>query len=228
MSKALFIGAHPDDVELGCGGTIDKYCKNGFDTRVVVLAEGSSSRHDFYNQNQNLIEQEIKRRKTSCMLSLENLGVNSFVFYDLPCAKLDTIPLLRINKLIENEIKSFNPEIVFTHSLVDTNKDHRIIFESTKIATRPSAFPKIKKIYCYEVLSSTECSFTNVFKPNHFESLTREQLNNKIKSLSFYESEMRDFPNSRSFEGVEILAKFRGMQINKKYAESFEILRSYS
>src|SRR5210317_770395 len=227
-SRIMFIGAHPDDVELGCGGTIYKYHQMGLNIHVVIIAEGSSSRYINLEKNKHLVEQDIVSRENNCKLSLQNLGVNSFKFYNLPCSKLDTIPLLDINKIIENEIKHFGPDTIFTHSNVDTNRDHTIIFESTKIATRPSASPGIKKVYCYEVLSSTECSFENAFRPNHFESLTEEHVENKIKSLRFYESEMREFPKSRSFEGIRVNAKFRGMQISKKYAEAFELLRSFS
>ena len=226
MSKVLFIGAHPDDVELGCGGTISNYVKSGFDIKVIVIAEGTSSRYHDVEADEKEIKKQIKKRKESCIKSLESLGVKKVSFYDLPCGKLDTVPLLKINKIIESEIKKFKPEVVFTHSSVDTNLDHRIIFQSTKIATRPSAFSKIKKVYCYEVLSSTECSYSQVFKPNFFVSLTKKQIEKKIKALQFYDSEIRKFPNSRSPVGIKVLANYRGMQINKKYAESFEILRS--
>jgi len=226
MNRVLFIGAHPDDIELGCAGTIYKYSNMGWTIGALILAEGSSSRYDDPITSRQLIDKDKKDRKESCKRSLTNLGVSSFKFHDLPCSKLDTVPMLTINKMIEAEIREFNPEVVFTHSQVDTNKDHKLVFESTKIATRPSAFPQIRSIYCYEVLSSTECSYSDVFKPNYFVSLSREHLEKKIESLKFYETEMKKFPNSRSAEGVEVLAKFRGIQINKNYAESFETLRS--
>ena len=73
MSKVLFIGAHPDDVELGCGGTIYKYCKMGFDIHVLMLAEGSSSRYNDYNRDQHLIRKDVIQRKASCKLSLHIL-----------------------------------------------------------------------------------------------------------------------------------------------------------
>ncbi len=228
MNKVMFIGAHPDDVELGCGATMYKYSQMNYEIAVLILAEGSSARYDNIIDNKDLINKEVNERKENCKKSLQNLGVKYFKFFDLPCGRLDTVPLLDINKIIEKELGMFKPEIIFTHSKVDTNRDHRIIFESTKIATRPFAFPSIKEIYCYEVLSSTECSYTKVFKPNYFVSLDRQQIDKKIESLNFYKSEMRDFPNPRSSEGIETLAKFRGMQIGKNYAESYEMLRSWS
>lgn len=226
LSRILFIGAHPDDIELGCAGTIYRYCKEKFVVMALIIAEGSSSRFDDMEKSSNEILEAIEERKESCTKALNILGVSKIKFYDLPCSKLDTVPILKINKIIENEIRNFRPDTVFTHSMVDTNKDHRIIFESTKIATRPQAFPLIKNVYCYEVLSSTDNSYSDVFKPNYFVSLSDEEMYKKIQSLSCYKSEMRLFPNSRSLDGITVLAKFRGMQINRKYAESFETLRS--
>ena len=168
MSKVLFIGAHPDDIELGCGGTIYRYCEMGYQIRAIVIAEGSSSRYDNHHKYADIIKSDIKSRQENSVQSLENLGVNSYEFYNLPCSRLDSFSMLKINKIIESEIGHFNPDVVFTHSHVDTNKDHRIVFESTKVATRPAAFPKVNHVYCYEVLSSTECSYEQVFKPKYF------------------------------------------------------------
>lgn len=226
MSKILFIGAHPDDVELGCGGTISKFSDLGYDIAVLIIAEGTSGRFDEKDKDTKKVASHIQIRKQNCISSLKILGVNNIKFCDLPCGNLNTVPLLRINKLIESEINLFKPEIIFTHSSVDTNKDHRIIFESTKIATRPSAFSFVKKVFLYEVLSSTECNFLESFNPNHFSILSKEHIRRKNKALACYKSEIKEFPHPRSLKGVEVLAKFRGMQINKEYAESFKILRS--
>lgn len=227
MHKILFIGAHPDDVELGCGGTIYKYSKLGASIKVLVLAEGSSSRFS-EDTDFSIVEQEINKRQHSCKVSLQNLGVNEVEFHNLPCGRLDSVSILDINKIIENTISNFQPDTVFTHSDKDTNLDHRIVFSSTKIATRPSAFPFIRRVCSYEVLSSTECAFNSTFQPNMFISLDKEDVDSKIRSLQQYETEMRDFPHPRSIEGVRVLANYRGMQVFKRCAEAFEVLRSVS
>ena len=48
---------------------------------------------------------------------------------NLPCGRLDQIPQIQINKIIENEIKLFKPKTVFTHSLADSNKDHHKVLD---------------------------------------------------------------------------------------------------
>ena len=74
----MFIGAHPDDVELGCGGTIYKYSQMGYEILVLIIAEGSSARYDDLEQNKDLINKQITERKESCKKSLTNLGVKKF------------------------------------------------------------------------------------------------------------------------------------------------------
>ena len=82
------------------------------------------------------------------------------------------------------------------------------------MATRPGANFYVKNILAYEVLSSSEWKFTNTFKPNFFETLSLKDINNKWKSLKEYKSEIKPFPYPRSYEGIETLSNYRGMQAN--------------
>ena len=75
---------------------------------------------------------------------------------------MDQIPIIEINKIIENEIKNFKPDTVFTHSSYDTNNDHLIVHRATQMATRPERI-FVKKLFTYEVLSSIEWRFTKTF-----------------------------------------------------------------
>ena len=78
----------------------------------------------------------------------------------------------------------------------------------------------------FETLSSTEWKGNKQksFFPNYFINI-ENQIKNKIKYLSFYKSEIRKFPHSRSYEGVKALAKYRGIMSGLKYAEAFELIR---
>ena len=231
MNRVLFIGAHPDDVELGCGGIINKLSEEGCDIRVIMIAEGMSCRYDKCDINSDEVKELIKLRTDCAIKSLNSLGVNSYEFYDLPCGRLDNVSLIDINKIIEKEINSFKPYTVYTHSNTDTNKDHRIIFESTRIATRPGSCALsdsfINEVYLYEVLSSTEWNFDEVFKPNVFIGLSESNVEKKVKSLGMYDTEINSWPHPRSAEGIKTQAKYRGMQVGTNYAESFILFRSY-
>tara|TARA_Y100000593_G_scaffold53094_1_gene99466 strand:+ start:3883 stop:4572 length:690 start_codon:yes stop_codon:yes gene_type:complete len=226
-NKFLFIGAHPDDVELGCGGLISKLTSTDNEVRVIFLAEGDSCRYDKCDIDSDEVKEKIKSKTECGIKSLNCLGVNSYEFYNLPCGRLDSEPLIEINKRIENEINTFKPNTIYTHSNIDTNKDHRVLFEATRIATRPGSKTFVDDVYLYEVLSSTEWNFDEAFKPNVFVGLSETHITKKVNAFDFYCSEKKEFPYPRCEKGIRTLANYRGMQIGTEYAEAFQLFRSY-
>ena len=149
--KALIIAAHPDDDILGCGGFLSKFGKDK-DIRVVFIAEGTSCRFSSSEINEKKKRLLMRSSIEICGKALSYL-VKNCEFYNFSCGKLDQIPLIDINKIIENEISEFNPDVILTHSEKDLNSDHKIIFSSVLTATRPEK-SKVKSIFSFEVLSS--------------------------------------------------------------------------
>lgn len=222
--KILIIVAHPDDEVLGCGGFISKY-KNKYDFKVIFLAEGSSCRYKNLSKNKKKIESDILERKNSAKKALKILGVKKIVFYNNKCGSLSNIHQLELNKIIEKEITEFKPNKIFTHSDKDLNMDHKAIFNSVLVATRPIEDKYIEEVFSFEILSSTEWNYTQNFKPNYFEQLNQKDVLNKSKALKCYKTEIKSAPYPRSEYGVKSLAKFRGLQSGFLYAESFELVR---
>ena len=224
MNRVLIIAAHPDDDILGCAGIMSKY-KNQVKFRVIFIAEGSSCRFSKEQVKNEEVLKVIKQRNTFAVNALKLLGVKNHHFYNLACGRLDQIDIIDINKIIESEINNFKPDTIFTHSHDDTNNDHTVVHRATLIATRPGAATFVKKVYAYEVLSSTEWRFTHNFLPNYFESLSENDVKNKWLALLEYESEIKEFPYPRSEDGIISLAKYRGMQSASTYAEAFKLIR---
>ena len=223
MKNILVIAAHPDDELLGCGGTIAKLSRKGCSIKVIFICEGSSCRFDDpYCEDAKLA---IVRRNQCAIAALNSLGVSDYEFNNLPCGRLDQTPIIEINKIIERAIRSFTPDTVFTHYHGDANNEHKIVYRSTIIATRPCDEHVVKRVLCYEVLSSSEWSFSNPFSPNYFISMEEHDLKEKWQALSLYEEEMRDYPFPRSWEGVKALAVNRGTQCGNSYAEAFYLVR---
>lgn len=224
MNKSLIIAAHPDDDILGCAGLISKY-RNSVEFRVIFIAEGSSCRFILSETPEHLIQEAINERNSFGIKALKLLGINDYQFYNLPCGRLDQIPILEINKIIESEIRIFKPDTVYTHSFEDTNNDHIIVHRATQMATRPGSNFFVNTVFAYEVLSSSEWRFTHTFSPNYFEVLSENDVKNKWLSLKEYESEIKEFPYPRSEDGIISLSKYRGMQCGHKYAEAFHLIR---
>ena len=153
-------------------------------------------------------------------------NITDIDFHRFPCGRLDSIDIIDINKIIEKKILSFKPSIIFSHYSHDTNNDHRIVSRSVEMSTRPVNNFDINS-FSFEILSSTEWSLQNPFKPNTFVQLSEDNINDKINALEIYDGEIREFPHSRSTEGIKCLAQYRGMQVGLHYAEAFYSNRIY-
>jgi LmbE family N-acetylglucosaminyl deacetylase len=220
MKRALIIAAHPDDDILGCGGLMSKY-RNTVFFKIVYIGEGSTCR--FKNPNSKNAIKEIKIRNSYAINALSILGIENYSFNNLPCGRFDQVPLIEINKIIENEILEFSPDTVFTHANCDSNQDHVKVHDATIIATRPGE--KVKNVFSYEVLSSSEWGFKKAFNPNVFYKLSENNVDEKYESLKQFKSETQSYPHPRSKEGIYSNAVFRGVQSGNKFAEAFELIR---
>ena len=161
VMKILIVVAHPDDEVLGMGGTILKHSQKGDFVKVVYLATGITSRRSTnfqnsvsYEQNENKtnqIQKEIKNLRNDAKKSCNILKVKDSKFYDFPDNEMDSVPLLKIIKVIEKEIKETKPDRIYTHHFHDLNVDHRTVFNAVMTATRPIRL-NVKEIISFEVL----------------------------------------------------------------------------
>jgi len=195
-NKVLILSAHPDDEILGCGGVIQKHKEENDQISVCIVTDGCSSQYpddEVIANQKNAETQKVK----------QFLKIDNYFYLDFPDMKLDSVAHLDINKEISKIVSKIKPQIIYTHSPTDLNMDHRQVYYSTEVVTRP--------------LNNYPNTFVNI-KP---------YINKKIKALSFYESETRDYPHSRSLKGIEILAQYRGLQTGLEFAEAFRLVIDY-
>ena len=220
--RILIIAAHPDDEILGCGGLLSKYA-NQVETSIVFIAEGDSCRFDTPELTPLVLE-KINHREDCAREALGLFNITDIEFNKLPCGRLDSVDIIDINKIIEKKILSFKPTIILSHYSQDTNNDHRIVSRSVHMSTRP-VIGFDMNVLSFEILSSTEWNLQNPFKPSFFVELSEDDLTKKIDAIKIYDGEIREFPHSRSSEGVKCLSQYRGMQIGVNYAEAFYVNR---
>jgi len=221
--KILVVAAHPDDEVLGCGGTIAKNAESS-DIFIAILGEGISSRYQNRGEAEKSELQELQRQgQRACKI----LGAKEVLFFGLPDNRFDSIPFLEIVKKVEEVIKKFEPNTIYTHHSGDLNIDHRLTFQAVLTASRPVKENPVKEIYSFEILSSTEWSQQKIekpFIPNVYENIS-STLEKKIQALQAYKSEIKEFPHPRSLRGIEVLAEKRGMEAGIRLAEAFELIR---
>jgi N-acetylglucosamine malate deacetylase 1 len=221
VKSILVVAAHPDDEVLGCGGYIANQVQSGDEVFVTFLSDGVTSRLG----NSGL--QEIESRRNAARLASKVLGVSDVSFGDFPDNKLDASPLLEVIQTIEAVVERIRPQIVMTHFGGDLNIDHRIVNQAVLTACRPAPKQGVKKVLFFEVPSSTEWQVPiegEAFTPTWFEDIS-ETLEIKIKALTVYEHELREWPHPRSVKAVEHLAHWRGASCGVDAAEAFVLGR---
>ena len=216
--KVLIVVAHPDDEVLGVGGTILKHVDRGDHVDLLILGDGESSRSDGV---------DINKRATQAKEAAKSLGVGSLFLENLPDNQFDTVSLLKIVKIVEQYLNNVQPGIVYTHSISDLNIDHQLTFKAVLTACRPKPGHFVKKLFSFEVLSSTEwqCkSSQSNFCPTVYNDIT-DFIEKKVGILEVYKDEVNAFPHPRSKEGVMVLSKYRGMESGYNFAEAFQLIR---
>ena len=222
MKNILAVVAHPDDEVLGCGATLARLIKEGYEANTLILGEGVTSRdekNDTKNRNKEILALKEQAKKANKVL-----GVKEVYFYDLSDNRFDTLPLLEIIKAIEEVKFKVKPDIIFTHYGKDLNIDHQITYNAVITAARPIKGETVKEIYSFEIPSSTEWSYPLSFSPNVFFDVT-ETIDIKLKAMQLYISEIKDFTHPRSEEFIRLNSRLWGIKAGLNNAEVFQSIR---
>lgn len=195
----LFLGAHTDDIELGCGALLlDALQKKH---NVIYM---SFSRCLDLERNRKIIydQQDISDY-------LRSLGVKDVIMHDYPNKKLHSVAndIRQDMSLIQ---KQFNPSLIFTHWERDIHQDHEAVSKETLRVFNG------KSIIYYDI--SKSCIN---FDPNFFFSMTENTLRNKLKLLGLYRTQ-KNLPYF-NLEFLKSKARVYGASINSLYAEAFKI-----
>ena len=218
MNKILVIAPHPDDEILGCGGTMIKHIEAGDEVYVCIVTKGMMPLFPL---------ELVEKTRSEAKACHQHIGVKKTFFLDFPAVMIDKENRYELNGRILDVIKEIQPDEVYIPHWGDMQKDHQIVADACMVALRPKYEPKVKRIYSYETMSETAWNAPNVqneFIPNVFVDIA-DTLNRKIEALSFFKSQLSQFPDARSIEAVESLAKYRGALMHMKAAEAFMLLR---
>lgn len=214
--KILAIGAHPDDVELGCGGTLARHVADGDVVHILFLATGAMARLGAQPDAVGALRGQAEA-------AARVLGTHPPYFLAGKDNRLDGMDRLDIIRWVEEAVKHSGPEVVYTHYGSDRNLDHRITHDAVLTACRPTPRSMVRRIMSFEVPSSTEWG-PGPFWPTVFVDVTK-YMAKKLRALECYRTEMRDAPHPRSVGAVEALANWRGATAGVHQAEAFQLVR---
>ncbi len=217
--RVLVFAAHPDDEVLGMGGTIAVHAAvRGDSVRIVCVTDGSSTQYPDDAQKRSQKEQEARS-------AAAELGVSDYVHLDLPDMRLDTLAHVEVNRVVEEHVRELEPQVVYTPQ-PDVNYDHRALFDSVAVATRPAPGQHVRRLLTYAPTSSTEWTPApvNWFVPNWFVDVT-ETLERKLAAFGHYATEQRPYPHPRSERAIRAAAELYGSSCGCEYAEPFVLVR---
>jgi N-acetylglucosamine malate deacetylase 1 len=221
VKRILVVAPHPDDETLAAGGIIAKYSSLGYEVHVLIVC---GHLPPLYSKND--YEKTISESKKAFKI----LKVTSSEFLDIPATMLSDRPVHELNNKIYEAVRKIKPQIVLC-PFPDRHIDHRIVFDSVMVATRPIGPGKnIEILAAYETLSETHWNAPHIepnFTPNWVIDIS-DFISIKLKALNCYQSQISDFPGPRSIEAVEALAKFRGTQSGFAFGEAMHIIRKVS
>ncbi|HXG75592.1 MAG TPA: PIG-L deacetylase family protein [Gaiellaceae bacterium] len=218
MTRILVVAAHPDDEVLGMGGTIALHTSRGDAVRVLVVTDGSSSQYPG--------DEAVRARKEEeAIRAARELGVTDYVHLDLPDMRLDTLAHVDVNRVLEEHVRDLEPQVVYAVQ-PDVNRDHRVLFDSVAVATRPLPGQPVRRLLTFAPTSSTEWTPApvNWFVPNWFVDVT-ETIERKVAAFAHYETEQRGYPHPRSERAIRATASHWGATCGCEYAEPFVLVR---
>ena len=215
----LIIAPHPDDEILGCGGLISKVKANKGKVSIITVCNHLPPLYS-ETDSKKTIEEMKKVHKV--------LKINKSFNLMYPACLLHKEDQYKINNVIFNIIIKIKPDYVFI-PFPDRHQDHKLVFESSLVATRPKSNALfIKSLYAYEVISETFWNAGYVeanFIPDTFVDI-KKHIKSKIRSLKIFKSQINKKLIERSTEAIEALSILRGSQNGYKNAEAFKLIRS--
>ncbi len=213
--KIIAIGAHLDDLELACGGTLAKAVKKGHEVRMIVLSESDYVHYSgTYGRNAATAINEGER-------AAKVLGVDQFKVYKFPAKDIPNDS--SVVEVLNAEFDEFQPDLIFTHWQFDTHKSHM----NTSLATVAAA-RYFNSILMFEPFPPAGRSYA-AFRPQLYIDIT-DTIDTKLVALSEHKSELSKY-GPDWIETIKARAKLRGWEMisnspdRDKYAEAFEIVR---
>lgn len=205
MSKTILcIGAHPDDIEIGMGGTISKLTTLG--NRVVMLVFANT---DMKNINERCKEARLSADHLNAEIEIIKISSEELQKNRLLVGKLDQC------------LEKYSPHSVYTHWIHDSHQDHQLISRATISSLRKNKC----SLYMYEE------TIPGGITPHSFKAQLyidiENHIDNKITAIKLHSSQIKSHNEENIWiYGIKGRAQYRGYQINSKFAEAFQVVKA--
>lgn len=196
----LAVGAHPDDLELGMGGTLALLSRSGAHVVMAIVSIPS-----------NL---EIRRREAQAAADI--LGCELRLLTPDQCSRVEDLKNHELVAMMDGLVREYSPEALFTHSLANFHVDHKLVYEACIASQRLRYFD----LFCYPPTSTR--FIDTAFRPHVYVDIS-DTIQLKMESIHAHESQFvkRNLDTTHFQE----TASMNGRLIGTAYAEGLEIIR---
>jgi len=198
--RILAIGAHPDDIEHGCGGTLIKLAEKGVDTYLCIATFGDAGGNADTRKNEQESAASFLKAKRIFWGNIEDTKIS---------LSKDLIDFL------DSIIAEIQPDEIYVNWPEDTHQDHMNLSRATMVAARYT-----KRVLFYEAYTSRN------FDPDFFVDIS-SVMKHKINLMQCHRSQIEKISPAYidMVESMQAVGRFRGFQGNVEYAEGFKLLR---
>ena len=208
--RILVVGAHLDDIELACGGTLAKALEAGHNVKTLIMSKSG------YTNIEGNVQREDAVAVREGTNALHALGVEDIEILDFPTKDISFCS--DVVTAIDKRIVEYQPDVIFSHHPFDTHQAHVGVSQSTVAAAR-----RKNTILFFEPIAPSGRSYV-AFKPQVYVDIT-STIEKKMASLKEHTTEYNKFGGEDWITGVQSRAGFRGYEMGTRYGEAFEILR---
>lgn len=202
--RILVLSPHPEDGELGCGGSIVRYLEAGCEVYYVAFTIAEKSTHPPFDPDAQ--KYEMLNAVDILGIKKANVIINNWEVRTYPENRQE---ILEYMITLREDIK---PHIIFCHSRDDSHQDHQTITSEAIRAFKQSS------ILGYEL------PWNNLsFHCNYFREMSKKHIDKKARALESYKS--RSYRPYLARDKIFSWMSMRGMQIEADYAECFEVIR---
>jgi len=216
----IFIGCHPDDLEIACGGTMTRFANQGHSVYICHVANGNLGHTE-------ILPDELRGiRHMEAREAGKLLGAAEVVSLDVADLEVRAGNPELIRKLVD-VIRRVQPDLIITHTPEDYMTDHievsKLVFDASFSASVPHfssqvvRTTKITPLYYMDTLAGIN------FQPTEYVDIT-ETIETKLAALACHQSQIRwlkDHDGIDFLDFVRTISKFRGLQSGVVYAEGF-------
>lgn len=203
--RVLAVGAHTDDVELGCGATLSRLAREGASIRVIAFSRAESSLPA--GAAEDTLEKECRAALAHLGLGEDDVQVGRMPVRHFPEHRQQVLDSLIALK------RSFDPDLVLTSCGQDTHQDHQVVHAETVRAFRG------RTVLGYEAPWNQQHAVTNLHV-----GLTEDDVETKVRMLAEYATQATLGRGYTDGEYLRAAARFRGVQGGHRWAEAFEIV----